>query len=812
MDNFKKNEKQKTADGISEKMREAEFDSKQRQQRFQTVIDELGAAVFEWDLKTNRFYKSEAYGKYAVSLVSSKDILSNKGPLDTVHPDDIPVLQEFFLESNSGKERAEKVLRLKLIDGSYRWCRMIGFFYKDANGNPSRTVGVIIDINDERERWFESEKSREKERAMLAKIPGGIAVYRLKKNGTVKADYVSEGLAKMCGYDDYDEFCEYLKDNAMVNVSDAEIPKVLEAAQKSLEEHKPVSVIYNIHTKNGPDLLIRLDANIIGSADLGDDDIAVWYAVHTAVAKAAVRAIKEQKYYRMILDITDTVYFEWDSESGFYTSEKFSQYEFGNIDENIFAKKMVQLDGVYPDDVPALREYMRGLKSGEFGDPVNVRIKVKGGGYRWTAVTCYAERDSAGAFSRIVGVMRDMDKEWLDQNARLQEALEKAQKAGTAKSDFLSQMSHEIRTPMNGIIGMTKLALDSVKDEKTKEYLHEIDESSQYMMALLNDVLDMNRIESGKFELNREWVNAMETLKPCITMLEPEMKAKGINFIHPDLDKKILGEFYVDPIRVKQVVVNLLNNAYKFTPAGGTVELKVENVSLENNRAIDRLTVRDTGCGMSEDFIKNKIFKPFSQENNRYSKTLNGTGLGLTLVKEIVERMGGTIEVSSEQDKGTTFTVMLAFDYRIPKAEKAETLKKYDSSVLAGARILLVDDHPLNLKIARALLEKEGVEVEQAENGKEALDMFAASKKPYSAVLMDIRMPVMDGLSAAKAIRALGTEDAKRVPIIAMTANAFEEDVKKSREAGMNTHLAKPVSPRVLYETLADEIKRSAEK
>ena len=394
-----------------------------------------------------------------------------------------------------------------------------------------------------------------------------------------------------------------------------------------------------------------------------------------------------------------------------------------------------------------------------------------------------------------------------------EEALESANKATQAKSDFLSRMSHEIRTPMNGIIGMTKLAEDVATDPKVLEYLHEIDESSQYMLGLLNDVLDMSRIESGSFELHREWTSATMALWPCIMMMEPVMQTKGIRFIHPDTGRVSRVEFLVDPLRMKQVVMNLLNNACKFTPENGTVTLDIKNLTCKDGIAMDCLTISDTGCGMSREFLENGIFKSFSQEQNIYSEQVRGTGLGLALVKEIVDKMDGSIEVESELGKGTTFRVRFQYQYRIQEETPVRKTQKEDIGILHGKRVLLVEDYALNRKIADALLKKQNILVEQAENGKAALDMFcSAAPFWFDAILMDVRMPKMDGHEATKAIRALDRADARSVPIIAMTANAFAEDIEQSKAAGMNAHLAKPVDPELLYQTLAELIRNITDK
>ena len=263
----------------------------------------------------------------------------------------------------------------------------------------------------------------------------------------------------------------------------------------------------------------------------------------------------------------------------------------------------------------------------------------------------------------------------------------------------------------------------------------------------------------------------------------------------------------LDKVRVQQIFFNLVSNAIKFTPANGTVEIQGECLVLGSEQMETKLHIKDTGIGISDEFIP-KIFEPFEQENDAIMTNYTGTGLGLAIVKNLVNRMGGSITVQSQKGVGSEFTVELVFDIA-QEQEAAPTKSPACVKCLAGKRILVCEDHPLNAQIATKLLEKQGITVERAENGQVATELFAKSEIAYyDAILMDIRMPIMDGITATKSIRGLDRADAKATPIIAMTANAFDEDVKKSLDAGMNAHLAKPIEPKLMYQTLAEQISR----
>lgn len=373
--------------------------------------------------------------------------------------------------------------------------------------------------------------------------------------------------------------------------------------------------------------------------------------------------------------------------------------------------------------------------------------------------------------------------------------------ASLAKSRFLSNMSHDIRTPMNAIVGMTQIAREHADDPAAVSgCLDKIANSSAHLLNLVNDVLDMSRIESGRMELASERVSLPETLDAVEAIARTQAEARGVTFVvERELSCPVV---LTDGTRLSQVLLNLLSNAVKFTPRGGEVTLRVEQGAEPAPEGCVRthVWVRDTGIGMSEEFMR-RIFDSFEREDTERVRKTEGTGLGMSIVKRIVDGMGGSIQVSSEKGHGSTFHVTLDLERC---ADEVERLAEPDLASLAGARVLLAEDNELNWDVASELLGACGLELDWAENGRECVERFSASEPGhYDAILMDLRMPEMTGYEATRAIRALDRPDARSVPIAAMTADAFEEDRQRAREAGMDAHVAKPIDVAEVLRVLA---------
>ena len=414
--------------------------------------------------------------------------------------------------------------------------------------------------------------------------------------------------------------------------------------------------------------------------------------------------------------------------------------------------------------------------------------------------------DKNGNVTSVLIANRDVTDEKmreLRQEEELREAKLKAECANKAKSSFLFNMSHDIRTPMNAIIGYADLASRHLKEtEKIGRYLETIQICGERLLSLLSNVLDLARIENNKIEMEYDVSNVHENFENCVAMFQQLAESKNQTL---SLTEQIMYPYvYMDAPHLSEICFNIISNAIKYTNTGGTISCNVLQKSCEKEDWCDIIiTITDNGMGMSEEFQK-RIFETFERERNTTLSHIDGSGIGMGITKKLVELMGGTIEVKSKQGKGSTFTVTIP----CRKASEADSLVKKNSNLcekkcLNGVRILLVEDNEINTEIATELLTEEGCIVETANDGVACVDMIEkADADYYKLILMDIQMPVMNGYDAALAIRKMKDTKKSRIPIIAMTANVFAEDIQKVLSVGMNAHVAKPVDMNILVPTM----------
>ncbi|MBQ7515002.1 MAG: PAS domain-containing protein [Schwartzia sp.] len=413
---------------------------------------------------------------------------------------------------------------------------------------------------------------------------------------------------------------------------------------------------------------------------------------------------------------------------------------------------------------------------------------------------CYLDDDQEVIFFCRNDITEQHQRD-IAQMERLHEALAAAERAGEAKTMFLASISHDMRTPLNGIIGFTRLAMETEDTAKKQDYLQKIKFSGELLLSLVNDTLELSRIESGRYVLMPEKNDFAEVLDGVIVPVRASASEKDVH-LAVDIAAPPRPSLNVDKLKFQEIILNLLSNAVKFTAPGGAVVFSVDFPSPAIGGCNARFIVQDTGIGISQDFI-GKIFEPFMQERTAKTQNIAGTGLGLTIVKRVVDRMGGSITVESELGVGTKFTVLLPLEF-IDEAGAATRMNLGAETDFRGGRVLLCEDNALNTEIARTLLEDRGLSVVCAANGREGVEAFRASAPgEFAAVFMDIRMPEMDGYEAACCIRVLDRSDAATVPIIAMTADAYAEDIKRCHDVGMNDHIAKPIDPVKLFNTLA---------
>lgn len=424
----------------------------------------------------------------------------------------------------------------------------------------------------------------------------------------------------------------------------------------------------------------------------------------------------------------------------------------------------------------------------------------------------YMDYKSRQILITYTDITKSLERE-RERSERLKEALIEVREANKAKSEFLSRMSHDMRTPMNGIIGLTDILLrsDSIPDE-VRDILLEMKDAQDLLLSLVNDVLDMQKIENKKISLNEQYYSFMDIVKNIENCIRPQLNKKNIEF-------KILYKgirrcrIYVDKLRISQIFINILSNSIKFTPDGGKIECHINKIDEKDGLSNVEVMIKDNGIGMSEEFLQH-IFEPFEQEGAE-SGSYTGTGLGMAIVHNLIGMMGGQINIESKKGNGTTTHVSLKFktDYNGTDTltdNAADNSDTNNAVNLEGVKVLLCEDNDLNRKVAESMLKERGMQVVKAVNGQEAVEIFNKSDNNYfDIILMDIRMPVMNGLDATRMIRSLDRSDAKAVPVVALTANAYDQEIKVCREAGMNSHISKPINIQIFYSVIENEILRT---
>ena len=443
-------------------------------------------------------------------------------------------------------------------------------------------------------------------------------------------------------------------------------------------------------------------------------------------------------------------------------------------------------------------------------DSIALEYKTRTGSWN-LARFIVKKRDASGNAVTVLYVVRKIDKEKQKENEykqRLMESAEDARRANLAKTDFLRRMSHDIRTPINGIQGMINIAEHFPDDlPKQAECREKIKEASGFLLNLVNNILDMNKLESGAIQLEHKPFDLLETLKEVNSIAQMNADINGLSI---SIDNKQIKHHHLlgSPVHLKQILQNIDGNAVKYNREGGSISFSATEIACAKGMVTYKFVCSDTGRGMNKEFLAH-AFEPFAQEDTSARTAYMGTGLGLSIAKQLVEMMGGTIEVESEQNVGTTFTMTIPFEIDTDYKDRTTLAPAALTEDVSGIKVLLVEDNELNMEIAEFILENAGIEVTTALNGKEAVEIFGESEENgFDLILMDVMMPVMNGLEATTAIRSMQRPDAQTIPIFAMTANAFSDDIEESRKAGMNEHLSKPLDEAKLLRAIKRYVSR----
>lgn len=716
-------------------------------------------------------------------------------------------------------QRATIVIRDLGSDFSYVYINL-SHPYQELQG----TENFPFQVGSQTYKYMEAELNKAKEQLQQKQQQMEVVLHSV--NGGVKSSndddtysyaYISEELPGMFGYT-MEEFKKFTGNNAMGMVYPPDLPRALADCNECFKDGNPTySTKYRVPCKDGS-LKWVMDSGRKTKTPEGNTIINSIYLDITKDEEARQSELNherrtKQQYYDLLSSINSNYYFIYlvNLEDGSGIPLRLPETEcavFTSYSTNgLYDIEPLVRSHFHPDDSAKILEHFslsglrRQKKDRHIDFALECRSRLFGSEYRWTAFNSTLLAQSDG-YHQIILTLRDIHedklKELREQQA-LQEAFDAAKAANMAKNEFLSRMSHDIRTPMNAIMGMTAIAGKYLDDkDRIQDCLAKITTASNHLLNLINEVLDMAKIESGKLNLLEEDFSISAMLQELLDLINPQLLVKKHHFTltkAPELRDNVLG----DKLRLKQLLLNILANAIKYTPPYGSISLEVRETHSRLHDTIGyEFIITDNGIGMDSEFAA-KIFEPFARASDSRTSEIEGTGLGMTIALNIARMMNGTIDVQSTLGKGSAFkaTVYLRPHQQIRSSKASAPAAGIDSLheiSCRGKQVLLVEDNELNLEIAVELLKYAGLNITTAKNGLEGLDKFkAAPPGTYALILMDIQMPVMNGLEAAKAIRALPVKDAQTVPIVAMTANAFPEDIAATLQAGMNEHLSKPI-------------------
>lgn len=745
---------------------------------------------------------------------------------DRLHPDDKEQTMEAYWRTVHQAGKYDVEYRLLTKNGGYRWYHAIGETTRWKNGNPRWFIGVFIDIT----------QRKEKEKAIQDKLNAKEALKKVKRElevrneilNTLCADFNSIYVVNMDTgmYDIYlmaesllkevsdISFTNQLYDVAMaqyisrwVSEEDAEFVRFMtnrEWVKKVIEERKRISFRYRVKD--------RKDGQ--KNFEFSFCDISKKPGEHMVVlgARNVDALIHEKENYRKrtLSQVEKTLA---GAQTGLWSLEveegkprrmygDNTMRKLMGIEKNLSQEEYYQewFSGIAPEYKEKVFGVLEKSLSGEFQEIV-CRCDYPKREKMYMRFGAVLDKYYEGSGRRLSGYYQDITETMHEKQLReeaLEAALLEANKANRVKSDFLSHMSHDIRTPINGILGLLTIAEKEQNAHRQADCHQKIRKSAEHLLSLVNDVLDISKMESGKHTLTEEVFELPEVLDSCMSILRPQAELEGLRM------REIREDFYHWKLRgsalhLRQILINIIGNAIKYNKKNGSITFETKELYEQDEKVWFRFVVSDTGIGINEEYLS-RIFEPFTQADSGARTTYAGSGLGMAITKKLVDQMEGTIHVESTKGEGSVFTVQLPF--AVVTRETVEEQEEGEANI-QGMHVLVAEDNDVNREIAQYLLEEAGATVVTAENGKIALEKFKASEnEEFDCIIMDVMMPVMDGLTAVKKIRQMKRPDARTIPVIALSANAFQEDLERSKEAGMDRHISKPLDAEQLFQVM----------
>lgn len=782
-------------------------------QLYESAVETAKLIVWEYDIKSHRVTMMDNdLSRYDYSKFGLSKMIENApySLLPSIEEDDHEKFLELYRKIDNGAKSALCEVWYKLKPGQEPRCERITYITVfDDDGKPSIAYGIGQNITTEK---LEKAKYDRMYKNLISIMPESLGTFRLNFTKNWCGDGYSVVPRELGEQADgtVDSFFKVIE-NKIID------PEVKKKFHETYSREKMIQMFKNGGTNSiitfplyssvtGEKIWAEGHINMMQNPESGDLEASAYSVDITDKKKeeAIINHITNNRFDYIALIYPDSDECEFTNvgeEMSFVEKHKHYKYKDGIlVSVNKFVEESERSDFMQMVSIETIMEALENEQEYVFFFD---RVAQDGSKSRKQIQFSFINE----YHNLILMIQTDITiayKKEQEQLLEMKKAKEVAETASQAKSEFLTRISHDIRTPMNVINGMTNFAFEDINDvEKLKQDLSKIKSSNVFLLSLINDILDISKIDSGQMELHPEPYPYSIFIENIKNMFEPLCQSHGIKLIiKEDINGIIIS---ADKIRLNQVVLNLLSNAVKFTPKGGTIIFSSFARRVSGSKAHCGFEVRDTGIGMSEEFQK-RMFEPFTQEESELKHPTEelGTGLGLSIVKRIVDFMHGTITVESKLGKGSRFVVEFDLDeYAGNDQDNKKVNNQVDLENIPTGKILIAEDHPINAEIALRMLKEFGLDAERVENGKKAVERFNSSAPgEFKIILMDIQMPVMNGIEATKSIRKLKREDSKSIPIIAMTADAYLEDVNRCIDAGMNDHIAKPINKDIVFATI----------